>query len=86
MVELDKPWEESSFMFQGLELKSPSDVLAVQKECSFVWVDYDEFAAALLGHAQINKGIATMEVQGEQFQVEAGNLIYFHLAGSLVSK
>lgn len=46
VVELDKPWEESGFMFQGVELKSPADVLAVQKECSFVWVDYDEFALA----------------------------------------
>jgi HD-GYP domain-containing protein (c-di-GMP phosphodiesterase class II) len=44
VVELDKPWEESSFMFQGLELRSPSDVLAVQQECAFVWVDYDEFS------------------------------------------
>jgi len=43
VVELDIPWEESSFMFQGLEVKSPADVLAVQKECSHVWVDYDEF-------------------------------------------
>ncbi len=44
VVELDKPWEESSFMFQGLEIKSPADVLAVQKECQHVWVDYDEFS------------------------------------------
>jgi len=44
VVELDIPWEESSFMFQGLEIKSPSDVLAVQKECKHVWVDYDEFS------------------------------------------
>ncbi len=44
VVELDKPWEESSFMFQGLELKSPSDVIAVQKECKYVFVDYDEFS------------------------------------------
>lgn len=43
VVELDKPWEESPFMFQGLEIKSPSDIAAVQKECSFVWVDYDKF-------------------------------------------
>ncbi len=43
VVELDKPWEESPFMFQGLEIKSPSDITAVQKECSFVWVDYDKF-------------------------------------------
>ena len=26
VVELDKPWEESSFMFQGLEIKSTSDI------------------------------------------------------------
>lgn len=44
VVELDIPWEESSFMFQGLELKSPADVLAIQEACSFVYVDYDEFS------------------------------------------
>ncbi len=44
VVELDIPWEESSFMFQGLEIQSPADVLAVQNECSHVWVDYDEFS------------------------------------------
>jgi len=44
VVELDKPWEESGFMFQGLELKSASDIQSVQKECSFVWVDYDELS------------------------------------------
>ena len=44
VVELDIPWEESSFMFQGLEIRSPADVLAIQKECKHVWVDYDEFS------------------------------------------
>lgn len=43
VVELDKPWEESCFMFQGLNINSPADVLAVQNECKHVWVDYDEF-------------------------------------------
>jgi len=43
VVELDKPWEESGFMFQSLELKTASDIQAVQKECAHVWVDYDEF-------------------------------------------
>ena len=52
VVELDKPWEESGFMFQGLEIKSPGDVLAVQKECSFVWVDYDEFSLQKAPKAQ----------------------------------
>jgi len=44
VVELDISWENSSFMFQGLEIASPADVLAVQKECQHVWVDYDEFS------------------------------------------
>lgn len=44
VVELDKPWEESSFMFQGLEIQSAADILAVQNECAHVWVDYDEFS------------------------------------------
>lgn len=44
VVELDIPWEESPFMFQGVELKSPADVLAVQNACSYVYVDYDEFS------------------------------------------
>jgi len=44
VAELDKPWEESGFMFQGLEVKSASDIQAVQKECKHVWVDFDEFS------------------------------------------
>ncbi len=41
--ELDKPWEESSFMFQGLDVKTQEDILAVQRECKDVWVDYSEY-------------------------------------------
>lgn len=44
VVELDKPWEESSFMFQGLEIHSSADIADVQRECKHVWVDYDEFS------------------------------------------
>lgn len=44
VVELDIPWEESNFMFQGLELQSPADILAVQEVCSHVWVDYDKYS------------------------------------------
>lgn len=41
--ELDIPWDQSSFMFQGLDVKTQEDILAVQRECQFVWVDYSEF-------------------------------------------
>lgn len=46
VVELDKPWEESGFMFQGLHLRSLADIHAVQKECSYVWVDYEALVAS----------------------------------------
>jgi putative nucleotidyltransferase with HDIG domain len=52
VVELDKTWEESSFMFQTVEINSTADIREVQKECSFVWVDYDEHS---LQHANKSK-------------------------------
>lgn len=61
VVELDKPWEESGFMFQGLELKSSADIQAVQKECSYVWVDYDEFT---LQKSQPAKGLPAAKGAG----------------------
>lgn len=51
VVELDIPWEESPFMFQGLELKSPADILAIQDACTFVFVDFDEFSLQKSGPA-----------------------------------
>ncbi|HBR96246.1 MAG TPA: hypothetical protein DD979_02565, partial [Gammaproteobacteria bacterium] len=41
--ELDKPWEDSEFMFQGLDVKTQQDILAVQRECEYVLVDYSEY-------------------------------------------
>ena len=37
--ELDCPWIESTFLFQGFELTSQADVKAVQDQCAFVYVD-----------------------------------------------
>lgn len=44
VTQLDIPWEESTFMFQGLEIKSTADIQELQKQCKHVWVDYDEFS------------------------------------------
>ena len=44
VAELDKPWEESSFMFQGLQVETTADIAAVRAECQHVWVDYNEFS------------------------------------------
>lgn len=44
VVELDIPWEKSTFMFQGLEIKSAKEILELQRQCKFVYVDFDEFS------------------------------------------
>ncbi|MDD1616143.1 MAG: Metal-dependent phosphohydrolase, HD subdomain [Methylococcaceae bacterium NSP1-2] len=45
--QLDKPWLESSFLFQGFELKNQEDVDAVRQECQFVYIDVDKQNSAL---------------------------------------
>lgn len=39
---LDRPWLESSFLFQGFELKKVADIKEVQKQCKFVYIDIDK--------------------------------------------
>jgi HD-GYP domain-containing protein (c-di-GMP phosphodiesterase class II) len=39
VCQLDKPWLESRFLFQGFELKDQVDVDAVRAECKFVYID-----------------------------------------------
>ena len=36
---LDRPWLETSFLFQGFELKNVTEIKEVQTQCDFVYVD-----------------------------------------------
>lgn len=45
VAELDCPWEESNFLMQGFKLEGPHDVEAVQRQCKFVYVDFDSDAS-----------------------------------------
>jgi len=40
--ELDRPWRESPFLFQGFEVKSDSDITELKNVCRFVIIDTDE--------------------------------------------
>ena len=42
--ELDKPWEETRFMFQGFRIDSPELLKAVQRSCEFALVDSNKIA------------------------------------------
>ncbi|MBI3563022.1 MAG: HD-GYP domain-containing protein [Gammaproteobacteria bacterium] len=39
IVELDIPWLESPFMFQGFLLETPQDITKVRSVCKFVYID-----------------------------------------------
>lgn len=39
VCELDRPWLETPFLFQGFELKTDADIEAVSKYCEYVYID-----------------------------------------------
>jgi len=39
VTELDRPWVETSFLFQGFEIKSEEELRAIKDVCNYVYVD-----------------------------------------------
>jgi hypothetical protein len=44
VAELDKPWEETSFMFQGFRIESHETLKAVQDSCEYAFVQTEKMA------------------------------------------
>lgn len=42
VCDLDRPWVESSFLFQGFEIKSQDEIQTLRKECKFVYIDTEK--------------------------------------------
>ncbi|MGR9045111.1 MAG: HD-GYP domain-containing protein [Gammaproteobacteria bacterium] len=43
--QLDRPWLETNFLFQGFELKNDNDIAAVQRQCEYVYIDVTKTSA-----------------------------------------
>ncbi|MDH5435829.1 MAG: DUF3391 domain-containing protein, partial [Gammaproteobacteria bacterium] len=41
VCEVDRPWLETPFVFQGFPLKTLDDVANVRKVCKYVYIDTD---------------------------------------------
>lgn len=39
VVELDRPWTETRFLFQGLRIRQQQEIRLLQQVCKYVWVD-----------------------------------------------
>ena len=48
VAELDKPWENSAFLFQGLEIESDDDLAKLRSECQFVFIEETQSKPAAL--------------------------------------
>ena len=44
VAELDRPWSETSFLFQGFRIESLSTLAAVQEACEYVLVESEKVA------------------------------------------
>ncbi len=48
VAELDKPWENSSFLFQGFQIETDEDLAKLREECQFVFIDEAQSTPASL--------------------------------------
>ena len=39
VIELDRPWLETSFPFQGFEIKTKAEIQAIKHVCEHVYID-----------------------------------------------
>lgn len=42
--ELDRPWIETSFLFQGFTIDTPEILIAVQESCEYAYVQTEKLA------------------------------------------
>ena len=58
VVELDRPWTDTTFLFQGFRIRQQLDIRLLQEVCSYVWVDARQSVTV---HDQITANIAQPE-------------------------
>ncbi|GMR17699.1 MAG: HD-GYP domain-containing protein [Gammaproteobacteria bacterium] len=59
--ELDRPWIDSPFLFQGFELKDDEDLENVRKHCAYVFIDIErglDFVPQAAGAGAVNRAQA----------------------------
>ena len=57
IVELDRPWLDTPFLFQGFELKTEEEIQAVREICNYVYIDTTKRKKARntdVGQTQVN--------------------------------
>lgn len=85
VCELDRPWLETSFWFQGFELKNTDEIDAVRKACQYVYIDKSRSRYGISSESRStpytkawleNKGPAPERQRTFQEEIEAAELIH----------
>ena len=58
VVELDRPWTDTTYLFQGFRIRQQQDIRLLQEVCSYVWVDARQSVPV---QAQVTANIAQPE-------------------------
>ncbi|WP_394236006.1 HD-GYP domain-containing protein [Pseudomonas anguilliseptica] len=58
VVELDRPWTDTTFLFQGFRIHQQQDIRLLQEVCRYVWVDARQ---SVTEHDQVTANIAQPE-------------------------
>ncbi|VXB48196.1 Diguanylate cyclase [Pseudomonas sp. 8BK] len=75
VVELDRPWTDTTFLFQGFRIRQQQDIRLLQEVCRYVWVDarqsvteYDQVTANIAQPEALQPAIAKVDFNLEMLQ------------------
>lgn len=63
VCDLDRPWVESSFLFQGFEITVDEELVKLKQECSFVYIDTEKSS----GYQPLPQTSSSISHQGLEF-------------------
>ena len=75
VASLDRPWLESSFLFQGFTIRDKSDLEALRAECEYVYIDVEKGIPATRYLPETDTGPAHDE-HAEIFRMPSGHIRY----------
>jgi len=62
IAELDRPWAETPFLFQGFELRNPDELEQLKRHCQYVYIDTEQ------GESPEKEGGTFAQRKGSAFQ------------------
>lgn len=70
VVELDRPWSETAFLFQGFRIRQQQEILLLGEVCQYVWVDARRSVGVQLQVAENLAAEAASPLQAEIAKVD----------------